>query len=771
MTLSESADERVWKFLNEPESGPQKFGKYVLKQEIGQGATSVVYEAEDPELGRRVALKVLRDVVEGSQGIARMQREAAIIARLDHPNIVKVYEVGHAADASGASATYIAMEFVAGKDFAALLREGGTPRDALVRIVEDTARAIGHAHSKEIIHRDIKPENVMVDGSGRVVVMDFGLARGDMFKTRLTNSGAIMGTPAYMPPEQASGKTHDLTPRSDVYALGAVLYEVLTGVPPHDAGSMEELLAKIVGSDPVAPRKLRGDIPSDLETIVLKCLDKDPARRYPTAAELADDLERCRTGEPIRAKPAGLFTKLRRKAARHLVPLTAAAAVLCVIGFSTLLLLRTERYQSDYNAGMEEWNGVLSKAGTIDRTALERRIDRALQRFESAAQRVPDKPEPWLMIGRCRALRGDSREAEKAWTTALEKQPDFAPARLERAQLYIGTYSRLRVRPAIRVGKGKVRFGATSRESESQAEWLAKAKADLEALRHSGQLDPGDRMRLEGLLAFGSGLYAEAARLLSSAHDAGGLALLGLSQLYAGEFGSAKESFSRSLNLDPDAALYRLRGDVHFCLAEYESAQADYEAARALRRDDPEVLCNFGLCCRELRQYDKADQILTQALEARPDFVRALNARASVRFDLNRLDDARKDYEKALDFSGADAEAFNGLGSVYLKQGKIDRAVKEFGTAIDIDPDYVEAYANRGLAHMRLARLKEAAEDYRKAAERDPSDPELHLQAGKLCLALNDPSNGRKHLETALRHAPADWAKRPDVEQMLREMK
>jgi len=307
----------------------QTFGDYELLGEIARGGMGVVFKARQRSLNRVVALKMIRsERLAGTEDIRRFHVEASSAAQLNHPNIVAIHEVG---EVEGQH--FYSMNFVAGRSLSDLAREQTmAPRQA-ARYVEKIARAIHYAHGRQILHRDLKPANVLIDQDDEPQVADFGLAKVMQTETGATLSGTIMGSPSYMPPEQARGDTHAVDVRSDVYGLGAVLYELLCGRPPFRAETPLETLRLVVEKDPVAPRLLHPKLPRDLETICLKCLEKPRERRYDTALDLANELARFQKHEPILARPVGVTARLfrwcRRKPA--LAGLGAAALLLLVV--------------------------------------------------------------------------------------------------------------------------------------------------------------------------------------------------------------------------------------------------------------------------------------------------------------------------------------------------------------------------------------------------------------------------------------------------------
>jgi outer membrane protein assembly factor BamB len=308
-----------------------------IVREIGRGGMGVVYEAEQVSLKRKVALKVLR--FGGGmepETMQRFQREAETVARLHHTNIVPIFAVGCAEGVH-----YYAMQFIKGQSLADVLK--GSPKHprpldatAVTEWGRQAAEALAHAHQRGVIHRDIKPSNLLLDSEGVLWLTDFGLAkRAD--EATMTVAGALLGTPRYMSPEQAAGRGQPVDHRSDVYSLGASLYELATDQPAFNAETPQQVIAQILDSEPAPPRQLRPNLPLDLETILLKCLAKEPTRRYASAQELADDLRRFQAGEPILARRPSLLERVRRgfkKQRNHVLVagLAAAAAVLLVLG-------------------------------------------------------------------------------------------------------------------------------------------------------------------------------------------------------------------------------------------------------------------------------------------------------------------------------------------------------------------------------------------------------------------------------------------------------
>ena len=277
------------------------FGDYEIVRELARGGMGVVFQARQVSLNRTVALKmILAGELASETEVRRFHAEAEAAANLDHPGIVPVHEVGQYEGHH-----YFSMGFIEGESLSQRLADGPLRPQESATVLVHVAEAIDYAHRRGVIHRDIKPANILIDKSGQPRITDFGLAKKVQGESGLTASGQIMGTPSYMAPEQARGDHGKVGLSADVYAVGATLYCMLTGRPPFQAATAIETVLMVISEEPVPPRRLNPSVPRDLETIALKCLRKDPSRRYPTASALAEDLRRYLRGEPILARPVG----------------------------------------------------------------------------------------------------------------------------------------------------------------------------------------------------------------------------------------------------------------------------------------------------------------------------------------------------------------------------------------------------------------------------------------------------------------------------------
>jgi serine/threonine protein kinase len=297
---------------------------YSLFGEIGRGGMGVIYRAQQLSLNRPVALKVLRkDAVKETR--VRFEAEVEAIGRLRHPNIAQAYDAG-----TFAGRPFLAMEYLDGGTLARKLIGRPLPPTDAATVIAALAKAAQHAHENGVVHRDLKPVNVLLTNDGIPKIADFGLARQSVSGLG-TRTGDLLGTPSYMAPEQAAGRSHELGPAGDIYSLGAVLYECLTGRPPFKGASLVDTLEQVQAQAVTPPRLIEPATPADLEAICLKCLEKEPVKRYVTAGQLADDLERFLAGRPVMLRRVGLLARSGRWCQHNPA---AAVAIVILLAYS-----------------------------------------------------------------------------------------------------------------------------------------------------------------------------------------------------------------------------------------------------------------------------------------------------------------------------------------------------------------------------------------------------------------------------------------------------
>jgi serine/threonine protein kinase len=359
------------------------FGDYEIQNELARGGMSVVFRARQISLNRPVALKmILAGQLADETDVKRFYAEAEAAANLDHPGIVPIFEVGQ-----HEGQHYFSMGYIEGQSLSQRVAAGPLPPREAAELIMKVAGAIEYAHRRGVIHRDLKPGNILLDRQGQPRVTDFGLAKKLQGDSGLTGSGQIMGTPSYMPPEQVGGKRGEIGPAADVYSLGATLYAMLTGRPPFQAATPMDTVIQVVGEEPVLPRRLNASIPIDLETICLKCLRKEPGKRYAGAAALRDELKRYLDGKPILARPVGQAERAWRWCRRNpaVAGLVAGVAMALLLGTSvaTYFAIRASRGEEQAIKNAEEARTNLRLAN--QETG---RANRAAERATAAAERA-----------------------------------------------------------------------------------------------------------------------------------------------------------------------------------------------------------------------------------------------------------------------------------------------------------------------------------------------------------------------------------------------
>ncbi|MHC5063226.1 MAG: protein kinase domain-containing protein [Planctomycetota bacterium] len=707
-------------------------GKYRLLRELGRGGMGVVYEAEDTLLERRVALKLITESA-GWDPVLRQRfaREAMAAAKLSHPGIASVYD---------ATQDYIAMELVDGPSLREL--DERSPR-ILVKLVAEAARALEYAHGKGLVHRDLKPSNMMVtDFQGetqRLLVLDFGLAKEISVESSLSMTGNILGTPSFMAPEQAMGRSGEVGVGSDVYALGATLYSALTGRPPFESEELVDLLAQIADRDPLPPSRLARGVDRDLDTIVLKCLEKEIGRRYSSAAALAEDLERWLRGDEILARPPSLIYRLGKSLHRRRAALKLGLLIGAVVGLMATLYFVPEanRQRAEVAAAQdamllsEQVQSVLADAEAYDRLGDRNLVMRRLDEGIVACRAFLAEREiayAQYLLGSLLRARDMQERALVALDRALDLDPNLSQARLVRG-LVLAQF-------ASRKDLMEDRDPSSERTStaEEREDWRARAAEDLavldqpEVLRTVKKLEvlfaKGERARMQGDLEGADRIFREVLRIEPIHYPS----ILSRSwiMIEVGDEEQARRLSSIALDLR--------RGSGPF----YQAQARLYGEAQGSMGMDP---INRIALAHKLSAADKAIQDGNTSTEA---FVK----RGQIRYEIDDVDGALSDFTAALRADPGNALAYGSTSLVHirlagenLRAGRYEEALAEWdlaimdcGTALNLDPRLPGAYNNRGVARVAKSRIlvglsrhieataerMQAIDDYNKALELNP---------------------------------------------------
>jgi len=719
-------------------------GKYVLLRELGRGGMGTVWLAWQTDLMRYAAIKYLMSTT--PEDLARFQREAQTAGRLSHPNIVAVHEVGtHFAD--GTDRPYIAMEFIDGGTLSDSVRKRQARIRDHVAVIKAAAEAVHYAHSKGVVHRDMKPQNILIAKDGRVFVTDFGLARVIGSASSLSATGALMGTPDYMSPEQASGQTRTIGAKSDVYSLGATLYFVLTGKPPFSGANAGETLAKVIWDDPTSPRQRNREVPGDLETICLRAMEKEPERRYESAGAMAIDLGRWLEGEAIHARPASWTTMVWRRVRKHRMAATLAAvlAVVLPVGVWMAVALgtrgaeeraRRERRQAamaDFEAGREAYETAFKRSLTSKtlEPLLEPLVE-ALRRLSRAAKADPDFVDAHELLGHAFALNGDSVRAEEAYTRALELDPDRTTALLERGKIRIWTCITSTTNSHGYFVQG--RWRETRQEVAGLEERIAAARQDFErAARRRGS--SREVRCAEALLAHLMDDRERAVELLrevvrSNDTDPVLSFALAYAELKMGNLQDAADGVSNVLRYRPWS--WRAQLLAAFILGvndQHEEALDRIDRALAIKPDAGGAREQRALALVRLHRYAEAERTL-EGLSG--ESAALLDVRAKLAVALSRPEEAERDLTALLALSPNVPDVWCDRADVRVLLGKLDGAERDIEQALKLDPEHPHGFLAR--ACLKLARVdpKGALADVERALAIDDKGLTAHTTHGRV---------------------------------------
>ncbi len=708
------------------QDAPVEFGDYQLQEEIGRGGQGVVYRARQKSLNRFVALKVIGLGPWATEAhLKRFRREAEAAASLDHPCIVPIYEIGERD-----SSCYFSMKFVEGGQLDKPAKGEPMPIRRAVELIAKVARTVHFAHEHGILHRDIKPGNILLDAKGEPHLTDFGLARLVETESTVTRTREVMGTPSYMAPEQAVGDNAGISSATDVYGLGAVLYQLLTAHPPFAGGTTYETIKLLLDTEPRQPRVLNRKIDRDLSTICLKCLEKDPKRRYSSALALAEDLEHWLKHEPIQARRTGILARGKRWVRRN--PTTAIAAVLLVglIAALGVIISKSDWLQPAPGNGIAVLpfeNLSENKADAYFAEAIQDEILTRLSKISNlkviartSTQRYKSKPKNLPMIGKqlgvAYILEGSVQKRTDAsrvnvqlikavtsshvWADTFDsKLTDLFAVETQIAKTVADTLQ------AKLTGSEERAIAAKPTENPEAHElylkgrffWNKRTSSDLKtAIQYFNQAiekDPSYSLAYAGLAdgyalltAYGATPVSEALpraeaaakkaleldESLAEAHTS-----LGLLLFYNLDFQGATKEFERAIALNPNYATahhwYGL-GPLR-CVGDFDKAIA--ELKRALQLDPLSLIINadLGAALVTARRYDEGIAQLRKTIEMDPYFYYAyLNLGKALQLN-GQLDAAVTEYKKAAALND-DPLVLGLLAQGYAKLGQRDEALK-----------------------------------------------------------------------------------------------
>ncbi|MFO0873633.1 MAG: tetratricopeptide repeat protein [Phycisphaerales bacterium] len=773
---------------------------YEVMSLVGRGGMGVVYRARHLRLNRIVAVKVLDDGTHAeTHKLERFLREAEIVASLQHPNIVQVFDIGEFGGQS-----YFTMELVDGGSLAQKLAGVPQPARYAAELVATLAGAVHAAHERGIVHRDLKPSNVLLTPDGRPKIADFGLARRPEADTiDLTLAGTPIGTPSYMSPCQAEGRISAMGPPTDIYSLGAILYEMLTGRPPFLGESPADTVRQVIHDPPVHPSKLNPRVPRNLETICLKCLEKDPKQRYCSAHALAEDLNRFLRGEPIAARRASAIEKARMWIGRRpaVAALLAAVALVAVLSVAMVVrsvqagqrraavasavredlqwlaeLQRTSRWPES-KAVLANAQGLLA-SGTGDiPQELHAAVDRAAANVELAERLEALRLERAPLLGGV----SDKGAADRNYVAALQgaglivdldEQP-LAAARIRESETAgaivaalddwaVATQDERRRAWCLDVAR------LVDREPSG---WQARLRdpdawADRSALADAARGASVDVLSPPLLVAVAERLQDldggdEALGLLKLADrrhpgDFGVNFRLGFALIAQGKPGEAVGYYRVAVALRPHAIVCNNLGFALKAAGQIDEAISCYEQAIRLDPKCAPAHMNLGVALKTTGRTDQAIDCYGRAIEADPYFAQAHNNLANVLKAKGDLAGAVEHYEQTAHLDPTLAEPHYNLAMLFADQGREEEAIAQYEEALRLLPTLYQAHNNLGSLLMKRREWDGALAHLRRAVELAPNDAFSHTNLGKALQAQGD------HADDALHHLREGVRLKPD---------
>jgi len=692
--------------LEEDEDSQLSSERYQLKELLGKGGMGEVWKAWQSDLGRWVALKLLTGGTE--EDIARFIREARLAAKLSHPNIVQIYEVGKIGNRY-----FIAMQYIKGQPLNTYpIRD----QHLLLTIMKQVAQAVHYAHQQGIIHRDIKPDNIIIEEDSthpespqnipRVYVTDFGLAKMLHHQDKaLSVSGTLMGTPAYMSPEQACGHVN-VDARADVYSLGATLYEMMTMRAPFDGATVVDIALKVVNQDPKPVRKIDPKIPSEISTIIQKAMEKEPHRRYQSALAFAQDIERFLEGRPIQAKPPSLGDRtIRRVRKNPALAIAILVAILSVVAGGIIAGIQISKRDTARLRWVEEktelarlnllWTDIISAkiefyrgSGDLDR--MRQRLQGTLDELTRFIKRNPNVAQGWYARARGKMYFQDYEGAEGDLTQALKIAPDFGPAWMLLAQVYLEQSA-----------QKTVGFQKTKEQREKEIQiLLEKAEAALSRVKEEDlqklglRKTPEDEVNEVLLRALRSYYiqkdYKQAKEILVDAlKKTESEEFYNWLGFWAGHTPEAIQYQDQALKIMPNyAKAYFDRGRTKLILRDYAGAIEDYNQVVKINPDNFGAYCNRGAAKSGMQDFAGSLEDLSQAIRLNPNLPELYSLRVQCRENLKDLTGAIEDCNETIRLDPNNAQLYYQRGFIHYRLEHWSNAVADWEKAIQLSPTY-----------------------------------------------------------------------------------
>ncbi len=754
---------------------------YEFLSELGRGGMGVVYKAREVRLNRIVAVKmILAGDLAHADSVTRFLAEAETVARLRHPNVVQIYAIGDHDDRP-----YVEFEYVEGGNLDSQVDGNPWAPPRAAELIEVLSRAVQEAHRQGIVHRDLKPANILMTADGIPKISDFGLAKSLDQDPGLTGAESIMGSPSYMAPEQAGGGARDAAPTADIYSLGAILYELVTGRPPFRGASVLETLEMVKNAEPVPPARLVPGLPRDIETICLKCLQKEPAKRFQSADELAEDLGRYRRNEPIHARPITVWERAGKWVRRR----PAAAALALVITLTTIAALGGGLWFQNHQRRQREF--ALNRVREVRHQAQEHLLlgREAYERQDWSNARTqltgalalieaePDLADLGLAAGRLltRSNRQiadlDARAAAQARNQAFQQGRDEA---VFYQSQYTGLEPHANVIAVRRVARQALgRFWKEGRPFRPEAldEWRFDARERAQILKEGYELllilaealaQPVEAEGPVGQARVALGILDQALLLhppTRSYHDLRAACLE-----RSGDRGSAERERRLALDIpasraDADAGDEFLLGEQCYRRDALLEAIDRFKRVLAIEPNHFWARYLLAICCLKSHRPSEAQSALFACQGRRPDFVWIYLLKGFAEGELREFELAEADFRRAADLHPDDDARYVLLvnrGVMRLRKPDHRAAIDDFQSAIALKPGRFQAYLDLAQEFRTLGRFDEALALIDRALAQDAGRPILYRIRGQIEQQRGEDDAALRDFARAIRLSPAN---------------